>query len=371
MGSAIANPWILFDADTGKLIAHNQATRPWHPASLTKLMTAYSVFREVKSGSIEMNSPVRISALALSMPPSKMGLPVGTIMTFDTAIKIIMVKSANDVALAIAQSAKGSLAAFVETMNENAARLGMSGTNFTNPHGLHEQDQVTTAKDMGLLALAIQNEFPEYAHYFNISAIRLGKSRMKNHNALVFKYNGTNGMKTGYTCASGLNIVARVKRSDRQLIAVVLGGYSSAERNALAGKLLSQGFGDNYNGNGRPHIRNMQTTSMQYAVPKNLLPMVCKSNWNERRLTKKQRQAKRKTHLAKLKLLQETYLPDSVATGQTVQVKLGGAFGLNPYNIKLANGSTPPPVIGTPQWRPDKASPPGEGGLEDGRGDEL
>lgn len=358
---AFAGPWILLDADSGKLIAQNRATRPWHPASVIKLMTAYTVFREVERGHISLSSPVRVSALALSMPPSKMGFPVGTIMTFDNAIKIIMVKSANDIALAIAQSAKGSVAAFAEAMNENARRLGMENSHFVNPHGLHHPAQVTSAQDMAILALALQNEFPQYAHYFDISSIRFGKVRMRNHNGLIFKFSGTNGFKTGYTCASGLNIVARVKRGGRQLIAVVLGEYSSAERNVLTARLLSLGFGDQFNMHERPHISELTAITRQYAVPANMLPMICKPSRKERQLTKKQRRAKRKLHLANLKLAKDTHLNDTVKVNPAIKVTLGGAYGPNPYNLKLVKGGTPPSVIGTPIWRPDQALPPVEG----------
>jgi len=354
------NPWILLDAKTGALIAHNKATRPWHPASIAKLMTVYTVFREVEKGRLDLTSPVRVSALALTIPPSKMGFPLGTIINIDNALKMIMVKSANDIAVALAQSTKGSLPAFIEAMNENATRLGMMDTNFTNPHGLHSIDQVTTAKDMALLALAIQNEFPQYSSYFNIPAIRFDKKRMRNSNRLLNSYPGTNGMKTGYTCASGLNIVVRSKRGSRELIAVVLGGNSSIQRNVQAAQLLNAGFADNFSLDERPHVSQLETVPYQYLLPANLTPMICKPNWSERQLTKKQRRAARKKHLTKLKELRKTYLNVAVKTGPDIDVNIGKAFGANPYNYRLLKGATPKPQIAIPQWRPDKSTPPYE-----------
>ena len=358
---ANSNPWILIDANNGNVIAHHQANRPWHPASITKLMTAYTVFRDIKSGNVDLNSPVRISNTALALPPSKMGLPVGTILNIDNALKIIMVKSANDVAAALGQSVGGSLANFSTMMNKNARRLGMTGSHFSNPHGLHDVNQVTTARDMALLALAIQNEFPHFSQYFNISAIRFGKTRMRNHNKLIYSFSGINGMKTGYTCPSGLNIVARAKRNGRQLIVVVLGGFSGVERNSLAAKLLLQGFANKFHNPIIPvnaHVINLHPKMNIYAVPSNLRPMICKRNWSERQLNKKQRRKRRKLHLAKLKILRDTYLDKAAKPGPTQRVVLGNATGPNPFKFKLRNGNTPLKVVATPAWRPDRSQPP-------------
>ncbi|MCP4185503.1 MAG: D-alanyl-D-alanine carboxypeptidase [Hyphomicrobiales bacterium] len=361
--AALANssPWILIDATTGNVIAHHQPNRPWHPASITKLMTAYTIFREIKSGNVDLNSPVRISSAALALPPSKMGLPVGTILNIDNALKMIMVKSANDVAAALAQSVGGSISNFAKLMNKSAKNLGMSGSHFSNPHGLHAEDQVTTARDMALLALAIQNEFPQYSHYFDISAIRFGKIRMKNHNALIYKFPGTNGMKTGYTCPSGLNIVARAQRNGEQLIVVVLGGYSSLERNAFAAKLLRQGFNRQFHNPIIPvvtHVKKLHPSMSIYAVPANLRTMICKPSWTERQLNKKQRRKRRKLHLAKLEILRDTYLNEAAKPGPAQKVVLGKATGMNPFKFKLRNGGTPRTIVATPAWRPDRSAPP-------------
>ena len=330
---------------------------PWHPASIVKLMTAYTVFKEIEAGNIDLKSPVKISPQALAIQPTKMGFPLGTIINVDNALKMLMVKSANDIAIALAQSTKGDLEKFAAAMNSHAVRLGMAGSHFTNPHGLHSIDQVTTAKDMALLALAIQNEFPQYAGYFNISAIRFGRRRMKNHNKLIFRFQGSNGMKTGYTCASGLNIVARAKRGDKEFIAVVLGGYSSAERNILAAKLLQGAFDDNFNAEQRPILKGINSPAQRYAVPHNLKPMVCKRNWSEQQMSRKQRRVVRRKHLANIDLQLKEHLGFSPEFGPTITVKLGNATGANPFNYKLVNGNVPPISV-TPVWRPDKTSAP-------------
>ena len=241
-------PHIVVDVESGKVFARNKAFVRWSPASLTKLMTAYTVFRALELQHLAMNSPVRISEAASLQPPSKMGLPIGTIMTIETALKIIMVKSANDVAVALGEAVGGSEEAFVTLMNAHAKRIGMIDSNFTNPHGLHDPNQYTTARDMAVLTLALSREFPELARFFDIPALRAGKRRLRNHNALLRLYDGTNGMKTGYVCASGYNVVVRTKRNGRELAAVVLGHRSGLSRSVEAAELLTAAFAIDGNG---------------------------------------------------------------------------------------------------------------------------
>lgn len=235
-------PHLLLDVTSGEVLSHELAFARWAPASLTKMMTAYTVFRTLELQSISMNSPVRISEEAISQPPSKMGFPVGTILSIETALKIIMVKSANDISVALAEATSGSEEDFVLLMNAHARRLGMIDSQFTNPHGLHDENQYTSARDMALLTLQLTKEFPQYADLFNIPAIKFGRRRLRNHNALVRLFDGTNGMKTGYVCASGYNVAVRTTRDDKTLIAIVLGEKSSFARNIKAAKLLKEGF---------------------------------------------------------------------------------------------------------------------------------
>jgi hypothetical protein len=159
-----------------------------------------------------------------------MGFSVGTVMNVDNALKMMLVKSANDIAVAVAETVGGSEPKFVEMMNAEAARLGMASTHFSNPNGLPDSGQVTTARDLAVLARATWVEFPEYREFFRIPAIKAGKRILRSPNRLLEEYRGTTGMKTGFICASGFNIVASAERNGRHLIAVVLGATSSGQR---------------------------------------------------------------------------------------------------------------------------------------------
>lgn len=240
---AAANPALLFDVNTGAVIEHQDAFKRWHPASLTKLMTAYTAFRAVQAGELALNSPIKISKKAASMPPSKMGYKPGSVLTLDNAIKIIMVKSANDIAAAIGENVGGSQEAFADRMNAEAQRLGMVDSHWVNANGLHEPDQYTTARDLAILVRAIRLEFPQYASYFNIEGIVAGKKRLKNFNPLVGRFPGTDGMKTGFVCESGFNLIASATRDGRTLAAIVLGAGSPDDRAEEAAELLQGGFG--------------------------------------------------------------------------------------------------------------------------------
>lgn len=233
---------LVFELETGTLIDQKDAFKPWYPASITKLMTAYVTFRALRSGKITLQSPVLVSARALSEPPSKMGFPVGTRITVDNALKMVLVKSANDIAVALGEGVSGSLEAFLEDMNFQAKRLGMSRTHFNNPHGLPDPGHVTSAWDMAMLSSALMKEFPEFHYLFKTSAIRFGKRRLRSANALLERYPGATGMKTGYICNSGFNMVASAKRSGRTIVAVVLGGASGMDRAVAAAGLLDKGF---------------------------------------------------------------------------------------------------------------------------------
>ncbi len=235
-------PHLIVDMDAGQVLSHQLAFAKWAPASLTKMMAAYTVFKMIELQSISMQSPVRISEHSYSQPPSRMGFPIGTVFNIETALKIIMVKSANDVSVALAEATSGSEAQFVSLMNAHARRLGMSASHFTNPHGLHDPDQYTTARDMAFLTMQLTKEFPQYASFFNIPAIQFKRQRLRNHNALVRLFDGTNGMKTGYVCASGFNVAVRTNRNGKTLLAIVFGGKSGLQRNIKAARLLRDGF---------------------------------------------------------------------------------------------------------------------------------
>ncbi len=176
-GPAAAGPYILIDAESGKVIAQHDAGQPWHPASVTKLMTTYVTFRAMREGRVQPTTLLNVSEIATAQAPSKMGFAVGTKVTVDNALKMLMVKSANDMAVVLAEGVGGTLSDFVTEMNRVAAQLGMTGTRFINPHGLPADEQITTARDMAILGRAIMREFPEHEMLFRIPAHPLRRKR--------------------------------------------------------------------------------------------------------------------------------------------------------------------------------------------------
>src|ERR1044071_917112 len=241
-GRASAEAQLLIEASTGKVLHAENATYPWYPASVTKLMTAYTTLRAVKDGRISLNTLLPISRNAAAQQPTKMGFKVGTTVTVDNALKMLMVKSANDIAVAIAEGVGGSIAGFADLMNANARRLGMSQSNFVNPNGLPAENHVSSARDLGILARALIQEFPESDGYWHISSIRYGNRVMRNYNSLLDRYPGADGMKTAFICASGYNVVASATRNGRRLIAIILGAYGGGVRSQQAAQLLENGF---------------------------------------------------------------------------------------------------------------------------------
>lgn len=242
--SAQANPSIAVDVATGKVYSEQEAFQRWYPASLTKLMTAYVAFRALQSGRMTLDSPVRMTVRAAKEPPSKMGYKPGSIMTLDTALKIMLVKSANDVAVAVGEAVGGSEAGFVKLMNAEAQRLGMVGSHFANPNGLHDPNNYTTARDLAVLAVQLRREFPQYAHYFSTEAIDpgAGKKVEANYNILLGRYDGADGMKTGFVCASGFNLAGSATRNGRTVLAIVLGADRQETRAVQAAQLMTDAF---------------------------------------------------------------------------------------------------------------------------------
>ncbi len=239
---AVETPYLVVDMESGRVLSQRNAQQLWYPASITKLMNAYVVFKALKAGEVSLATRVVVSKNALAEPPSKMGFKVGTAIDLDNAMKMMLVHSSNDIAVAVAETVGGSEAAFVGRMNAEAARLGMASTHFVNPNGLPGPGQYTTARDLGVLARAIWLEFPGWRPIFSITAIKSGKRVLKSANNLLERYPGTVGMKTGFICASGFNVVAAAQRGDRTLVAVVLGMDNPTDRAELAGRLFNDGF---------------------------------------------------------------------------------------------------------------------------------
>ena len=240
--TAHAGPTLLFEPATGKVLYSEDLDDEWHPASLTKIMTAYLAFEAIKDGTLKLDQKISCSDLAFQQSPSKVGLPVGAEMTVETALQALIVKSANDVAMMLAEAISGNDTAFVALMNNTARRLGMSRTTFVNPNGLPAALQVTTARDLARLARATFADYPQYAYLWGMQEMRYGKIRMGTHNGLLKSFEGADGMKTGFICDSGFNVVASATREGQRLMAVVLGENTGAERTIRAGALLEHGF---------------------------------------------------------------------------------------------------------------------------------
>jgi D-alanyl-D-alanine carboxypeptidase len=247
-GSALAStPALVVEVESGRVLHAERATDPWFPASITKLMTVYVALGQVRSGQMGMDKLLTVSENAASQPPSKMGFKPGTQIRLDNALKILMVKSANDVAETIAENIGGSVEGFAEMMNAEARRLGMADSRFANPHGLPDERNQTTARDMAILARALLLEFPNNQDLFHIGAIQFGRRIMRNTNGLIGRYPGADGMKTGFICSAGFNVVASATRNGRHLITVVLGAPSANERTMKAADLFDRGFNSSVN----------------------------------------------------------------------------------------------------------------------------
>ncbi len=240
--AASAGPALLFDAASGKVLYAEDQDQPWHPASLTKIMTAYMTFDALRSKKISLEQKIATSANAHAQPPSKLGLPVGAEITVNLALKALIVKSANDAAVMLAEAIGGSEEAFIAQMNSAAQRLGMTRTRFVNPHGLPAAEQVTTARDLARLTRVVVRDYPEYAPLWSMADMQIGRRRLRTHNGLLRTYDGADGLKTGFICDAGFNVVATATRDDRRLVAVVLGEFTSRDRSLRAASLLEHGF---------------------------------------------------------------------------------------------------------------------------------
>lgn len=242
-GPALASgPALVFDPSDGMVLYAEDADDHWHPASLTKIMTAYVTFEAVKTGKLKLDQRISYSERAQGQPPSKLGLHVGATLTIDQALKALIIKSANDVAVMLAEAIDGSQPEFVARMNRTAQRLGMTRTIFVNPNGLPAPEQVTTARDLAKLARATIKDYPEYMAYWSMFNAKIGSILIGSHNGLLRSFQGADGMKTGFICDSGFNVVASATRDGRQIMAIVLGEPTSGHRTIRAASLLEHGF---------------------------------------------------------------------------------------------------------------------------------
>jgi D-alanyl-D-alanine carboxypeptidase len=231
---------IVVDANTGKTLFSASASARRYPASLTKMMTLYMVFEAMAAGKINKNSRVPFSAQAAAKPPTKLGVRAGGSISVEQAILGLVTKSANDAAAALGEMIAGSEPAFARMMTSKARALGMSGTVFRNASGLPDPGQFTTARDMATLGIALREHFPQYYDYFSTRSFQFGKQRLGNHNRLLGRVKGVDGIKTGYIRASGFNLVTSVVDGNRKVVAVVMGGQSGASRDAHMAELIKR-----------------------------------------------------------------------------------------------------------------------------------
>lgn len=247
MGSANAqaNPryaGIVVDLENGEVLYAENADEPRYPASLTKMMTLYLTFEALEEGRLSLDQPLPVSAQAAAMPATKLWLSAGSSIPVDTAIRALAVRSANDVAVVVAEALGGSEQRFANLMTAKARELGMNATTFRNASGLPDDLQITTARDMLTLSVRVMQDFPQYYHYFGLQEFTYRGTRHTSHNRLVRDYPGADGLKTGFIRASGFNVATTAVHDGRRMVAVVMGGFSSSSRDTHMADLLDRSF---------------------------------------------------------------------------------------------------------------------------------
>ncbi|GGK39937.1 D-alanyl-D-alanine carboxypeptidase [Salinarimonas ramus] len=230
----------VIDVKTGEVLHAENADARRYPASLTKVMTLYMLFEQLESGRLQLDSRLRVSARAAAEPPSKIGVRAGSTIAVEDAILALVTKSANDVAAVVAENLGGSVENFARQMTERARQIGMSNTTFRNPHGLPNNGQVTTARDMATLAIAIQDRFPQYYTYFQRRSFSFAGQSFRNHNRLLGRVEGVDGIKTGFIRASGFNLMTNAKANGRHIVTIVMGGRSGAHRDGIVERLVER-----------------------------------------------------------------------------------------------------------------------------------
>ena len=233
---------IVVDGSTGQVLQQVNADQRDYPASLTKMMTLYLTFQGLKSGKLRLDQPMPVSAWAAGKSPTKLGLRAGQTISVQDCILGMITKSANDAATVMAEGIGGNESRFAEMMNAQAALLGMSDTHFANASGLPDPNNTSTAHDLVKLAMALYRDFPQYAHFFATQEFVFRGHIVRGHNHLMYRYPGMDGLKTGFTDASGFNLASTAVRDGHRLFAVVLGSRTAAVRDKLMAHLLDDGF---------------------------------------------------------------------------------------------------------------------------------
>lgn len=254
---------IVLDADTGRVIHETEAAQRWYPASLTKVMTLYMTFAALESGKLRLNDTLSVSQHASLQPSSKLGLRRGQNISVENAIMAVTTRSANDAAVVLAETLGGSESQFASLMTQQAHNLGMSSSSFQNASGLPDEGQISSARDLAILSSALIRDFPQYYPYFSATEFHYKGRVLPNTNRILKSYPDADGLKTGFTCGSGYNLIASAKRNGHRLIGVLLGAHSSAERFEQMGNLLDLGFEKS----GNPGIHISQLRDDSYSPP--------------------------------------------------------------------------------------------------------
>ncbi|MDO9418046.1 D-alanyl-D-alanine carboxypeptidase family protein [Pararhizobium sp.] len=243
MGAPVhATPVLVVDASSRQVLYQEDAGVPWYPASTTKLMTAFVVFEALRAGNVTLSTPVMITRNAAKQAFLESGLAFGRTMSLEDALFATITASANDVAVALSEAVAPDEKSFVRRMNTAASRLGLTGTHFTSPNGLFDKGNYTTARDLAILGLEIDRLFPEYRRFFAGSAVTIDGKEIKSNNALLTRFSGTIGMKTGFLCASGRNYVGLAARNGKRVMVVLMGATTERERNERSAQYLTQAF---------------------------------------------------------------------------------------------------------------------------------
>lgn len=233
---------IVVDAKTGEVLYAKRADAPRYPASITKVMTLYLAFEALASGKIQLDDPVVFSPRAAAQAPTKLGVRAGDSITVQQAMEGLVTRSANDAAVALAEKLGGTEQRFAALMTLRAQELGMVNSHFANPHGLPDSRQISTARDLAILSRAVMRDYPQYYRLFSTKNFAFRGQNIRNHNGLLYTMDGVDGLKTGFTNASGFNLAVSAVRDNRRLIAIVMGGPTAATRNKVAEGLLLTGF---------------------------------------------------------------------------------------------------------------------------------
>jgi len=262
-GGGYAPPYseLVVDARTGKILRAVNADQPRHPASITKVMTLYLLFEQLEAGKMSLSTPIRISEWAARQSPSKLGLAPGETITVEDAIKALITRSANDIAVAVAEAVGGSEKDFADMMTQKARSIGMKRTVYANASGLPNPRQVTTARDLIVLGRSIQNRFPRYFQYFSMRSFDYDGATIANHNKLLGRVDGVDGIKTGYTARSGFNLLTSVHSDGRSLLAVILGGRSGNSRDRRMAELVDAYIDVASNGDTKAPVKTAKAIS--------------------------------------------------------------------------------------------------------------